>query len=295
MPPGSTWDQPHKAHARILVEKFMSLQRTTAYRYPTEQGILFLTFLAVFVVILLTAALTFRLGLLIIAFTLVAAYLSNLFQHQALIRSATKVSTQSAPALTRLAQECVQKLQPGPIQIFIAQNPALNAYTFGLTNPRVVVLYSSLFREMDGDEIRFVLGHELGHICLGHTWLNSIAGGMAGIPSTFLISSILKGILLWWNRACEYSADRAGLLACGRADKAVSALVKLAAGPAGLRNPQDLERVLRAVQDEADDPLNIFSETMATHPLILKRINAIRRYAGSSGYQRLQREIDANC
>jgi Zn-dependent protease with chaperone function len=26
-------------------------------------------------------------------------------------------------------------------------------------------------------------------------------------------TSLLKGIFLWWNRACEYSADRAGLLA----------------------------------------------------------------------------------
>lgn len=273
----------------------MSFRRTTAYRYPTEHGILFLTFLSVFLVILLTAALTFRLGLLIVGLTLVAAYVSNLFHHQMLIRSATRVSAQTAPALTQLARECVIKLKPGPIQVFIAQNPALNAYTFGLNDPKVVVLYSGLFREMDGDEIRFVLGHELGHICLGHTWLNSIAGGMAGIPSTFLISSLLKGILLWWNRACEYSADRAGLLACGRPDKAVSALVKLAAGPAGLRNPGDLERVLRAVQDEADDPLNLLSESMATHPLILKRIQAIRRYAESAGYRSLQREINANC
>ena len=47
--------------------------------------------------------------------------------------------------------------------------------------------------------------------------LNWLVGGMAGIPSPFMASALLAMAFLWWNRACEFSADRAGLLACGKA------------------------------------------------------------------------------
>jgi Zn-dependent protease with chaperone function len=140
---------------------------------------------------------------------------------------------------------------------------------------------------MDADEIRFILGHELGHICLGHTWLNSIIGGMAGLPSSFLGTTLLRWIFLWWNRACEFSADRAGLLACGRLDKALSALIQLAAGPGGIRNPADLERALNVIKGEGDDPINALGEIVATHPMIIRRMNRLRNYAASSQYRRL--------
>ena len=86
---------------------------------------------------------------------------------------------------------------------------------------------------MDADELRFIIGHEMGHVALGHTWLNSLVGGMAGIPSSSTSSAILTLAFLSWNRTCELSADRAGLLACGSLDKAVSSLIKLVAGPEG--------------------------------------------------------------
>ena len=153
--------------------------------------------------------------MIVIFVGLVVAYLSTRVRQANLMRTAILVNDQSAPALTMLARECIVKMCCGPIQLFIMRNPALNAFTFGLHDPKVIVLYSDLFNEMDADEIRFILGHEVGDICLGHTWLNSIIGGMAGLPSTFLGTTMLRRIFLWWNRACEYSGDRAGLMACG--------------------------------------------------------------------------------
>jgi Zn-dependent protease with chaperone function len=163
----------------------------------------------------------------------------------------------------------------------------INAYTFGLTQPNDLVLFSSLFKIMDDDELRFVVGHELGHSVLGHTWLNSLVGGMSGLPTSLGAAVIFIFSLRWWNRACEFSADRAGLLACGSPAKAVSALIKLAsAGRA--QDSATLQRAMAAIEAEDDDLLNDLAETLSTHPMFVRRIHELRQWAGTPEYQRLQ-------
>jgi Zn-dependent protease with chaperone function len=98
---------------------------------------------------------------------------------------------------------------------------------------------------------------------------------------------------LWWNRACEYSADRAGLLACGDPQTAISALIKLVAGTT-VHTRADLERALRVIETEDDSLLNNLGETLATHPMIIKRIEHLRRYATSDEYRRLQSRMNQN-
>jgi Zn-dependent protease with chaperone function len=90
----------------------------------------------------------------------------------------------------------------------------------------------------------------MGHVALGHTWLNTILGGMAGIPTSFGAAVLLYTAFRWWNRMCEYSADRAGLLACGDLHVAVSALVKLVKPE--IRDQRDFERALALVDAEDD-------------------------------------------
>jgi Zn-dependent protease with chaperone function len=183
-------------------------------------------------------------------------------------------------------------LKPGKIEVYVASSNELNAYTFGLDTPKVIVLYSALFRVMDRDEIAFILGHELGHVALGHTWLNSLVGGLAGIPSSFSAGMLMTLAFLWWNRACEYSADRAGLLACGKPEKAISALVKLAAGP-GAKDRRALEQAYRQIDAEDDHLAGNLTEALATHPLLIRRINELRRYAATEAYRRLQARLDS--
>jgi Zn-dependent protease with chaperone function len=143
---------------------------------------------------------------------------------------------------------------------------------------------------MDRDELQFILGHEMGHVALGHTWLNSLVGGMAGIPAPYSASYLLILALRWWNRACEFSADRAGLLACGNTGKALSALVKLELGPSGT-SLEAFQRALQRIEAEDDDLLSNLSELLATHPMIVKRLEQIKDYARSKEYQALRGKL----
>jgi Zn-dependent protease with chaperone function len=155
------------------------------------------------------------------------------------------------------------------------------------------VLYAPLVQIMDADEIAFIIGHEMGHVRLGHTWLNTLLGGMAGIPSPFGAALILVVAFRGWNRACEFSADRAGLLACGRFDKAVSALVKLVAGPQAV-NPAVYRQAVEQIEAEDDTALGYLSEAFSTHPMLVRRIQELRQYAQTAEYQRLQARIAQN-
>ncbi len=261
--------------------------RTTAYRYPNERLILTFTILLVLVVIGLTATATVCASVVFIIAFVVLSYNFSLSHHNALIREARPVTPQSMPELAQVLQRGVARLQPGAVEAYVVSSAELNAYTFGLSTPKTVVLYSALFQVMDEDEMLFILGHELGHVALGHTWLNSLVGGMAGIPASFSAAVVLNIAFLWWNRTCEYSADRAGLLACGKPEKAVSALVKLGAGRSG-RGPNNLEEVYHRLDAEDDQLTGELNEILATHPLLIHRIQELSKFAASEAYRRMQ-------
>jgi Zn-dependent protease with chaperone function len=185
-------------------------------------------------------------------------------------------------------ETCSKRLQSDSFETFIAPQNALNAYTFGIVEPYGVVLYAGLLKIMDADELRFVIGHELGHVCLGHTWLNSLIGGMAGIPSPGVGTAILYFAFRSWNRACEYSADRAGMLACGKPNKAASALIKLVAASSN----EDSQQVLSRIDAEDDHMGSNLLEMVSTHPMTVRRLDALREYAVSPEYRRLQEWIN---
>ncbi len=255
--------------------------------------ILFVTVSLVLVVIAVTATATLC-GSFIVTFVVVGySYLASRVRHEELLKQARPITAETVPGLAALVRECAARLQVEPVQVFVAPSRVLNAYTFGLTAPKVVVLYSPLLEMMDADELRFILGHELGHVRLGHTWLNSLIGGMAGVPSPFLAAVVLALAFRWWNRACEYSADRAGLLACRHPQKAISALVRLTTGTAA-RTSGDLRQALQRVEAEDDDLANVFGEALATHPMTVRRIEALRRFAASDEYRHLQTLLDRN-
>ncbi len=265
----------------------------TSYRYPNEHLILALTLILVFAVIAFTAVATFCGSFLFVVIMLAISYFMNRSNHNELVQHAYPVTAQTVPEADRIVRTCAVRLRARPFKAFIVPGNTLNAYTFGLTEPQDVVVYAGVLSLMDEDELRFIIGHEVGHICLGHTWLNSLIGGMAGIPSPYLAAVILYFSFRWWNRACEYSADRAGLLACGKPEKAYSALVKLVGGSAAVRSTEAWQQTLRRIDTEDDRLENTLGEMLSTHPLIVRRLHALQKYAASGEYQRLAARINA--
>jgi Zn-dependent protease with chaperone function len=266
---------------------------TTAYRYPHEQLILWLTFFLVLLVIALTATATVCLSVVFVGAALLMAYSAGANHHRQLIEGATQITPESGGTLTSVIRQAATRLQVEALNVFVLPSREINAYTFGLTSPKAIVLYNALFQIMDREELQFIIGHEMGHVKLGHTWLNSLVGGMAGIPAPGGAALLLVLALRSWNRACEFSADRAGVLACANPAKAISALIKIEARTMHL-TPDSLQRVLAKIDAQDDSLGNQVGELLATHPMIVKRIEQIRRFAGSDQYRQLQAGMNQN-
>ncbi len=252
------------------------------YRYPSEVPILTLTLIVLGAVMLFGAGLTICLVPLFFGVVAIFAYAMNQAHNRALIEQATAVTPQNAPQLAAIVQDCVNRVRPSAVQVFVVREKQLNAYTFGLSSPHSIVLYSPLLKIMDEDELRFIIGHEMGHVALGHTWINSLLGGMAGVPTSLGAAVILIFAFRWWNRACEYSADRSGLLACRDPQKAVSAMLKLVAGP------RSLEQTMQTVDAQDDTLSGVLAESISTHPMLIRRINELRKWAETREYQALR-------
>ena len=266
--------------------------RSRIYRHDNESLILVFTILLVLGVIVLTSTVTFCIsGVFIVGMFILSAVMIR-SHHQSLMRHTLAVNDLHTPELAQLVEDCAIKLQPGDVDVFLANEDQLNAYTFGMGTPKVLVLYRPLLQVMSPKELMFVVGHEMGHVALGHTWLNTIVGGLAGIPAPFGAAVLLYAAFRWWNRLCEYSADRAGLLACGDLNVGIAALVKLVAPE--VRTQRDFEKALTLMDAEDDLVSNRFLELFQSHPMLIRRIEKLKAYAQTKEYIQLQTGVNRN-
>jgi len=260
----------------------------TGYRYQYEGVIFAGTVILLVVILVLTAGFTLCLIPLFIIVIFTVSFFINRASHQALVEGGKNI--QEIPSLAPLAASCKKGLRAGRTDIVIVRNEAVNAYTFGLSNPKMIVLNSALVEIMDEGGLRFVIGHEMGHIVLGHTWFLTLLNSLSVLPTSLGVYTLTRLAFLLWGRMSEYSADRAGLLACGNLNKAVSTLIKITASD--VHTPGQLQRALQIIEKEDDSILNLLGETLSMHPLTINRIEQLEEYASSTAYRRHQAEYD---
>lgn len=128
-------------------------------------------------------------------------------QRASVLGTAVQLSERQFPALYGTAQEFAKALGLGrrPVVYLANGNGALNAFAAQAAGQNYVVVSSELFahlREENREGLRFILGHEMGHIRLHHVslWYQLAVAYSQRIP-------ILGPTL---SRLREYSCDRLG-------------------------------------------------------------------------------------
>jgi hypothetical protein len=202
-----------------------------------------------------------------------------------LLGSALRLSKHSAPEVHAIVDECAKKLDvTTELELYVYPDTRFNAACVRPEGGRLFVLFSSaLFESFESDELRFVIGHELGHHLFDHH----------AIPAMLLLDGeeALSGPaalqVYAWSRFAEVSADRAGLVCAGSLDVATSTLFKLASGlrrASGVR--VDVDELLSQVADmESEDRMAPRDEGrvdwFATHPFSPLRLKAVQLFAAS--------------
>lgn len=182
------------------------------------------------------------------------------------------------------------------VEVFISQTPIVNAGAVGVDKP-FIVLNSGALGLLTDDEIRVILGHELGHVMSGHALYRTILIlilelGFQNLP--FLAGIALLPIrlaLLEWYRKSELSADRAGLLASQARDDTLRVYLKLAGG--GKMSEMDLEAFMEQASEyeQSGGPLDTIYKLLNTldidHPFNTLRAAELQRWIETGSYERI--------
>lgn len=160
------------------------------------------------------------------------------------------------------------------VEIYITQDPVINAYAYGFIRPYNIVLHSGAIRYLTKEELKVVVAHEMGHIKYGHTIASVYLQPFIALP---VIGSVAGWIAGFWERRCELTADRLALMYTRDPDLVKRALIKVHVGP-------DAAKYLNQIAEQwlhykADRPMNRFAQTFSSHPFLVRRLGQIDIHA----------------
>jgi Zn-dependent protease with chaperone function len=225
--------------------------------------------------------------------------------------SAVKVTPQQCPDLYAKLQIACTTLGVDMPDLFVQQNPVVNAFTGGVERP-VIVLHSSLIERLTDEEVLAVIAHEVGHIHAEHVLyltaahlLEALANvAIAAAPIANIVVQILSGTMraaiLAWARRAELSCDRAALLVTQDADVIGRTMMKLCGGT--FASKVDYEQFLAQARDFQknydEKALDRFWADIInsglSHPFPVWRVSEIMKWVESGEYARLMSDTPAS-
>lgn len=206
-----------------------------------------------------------------------------------------KVEKDILPKFYALCQEVKEKLDfKEPVDFYITGDGTLNAFSVAAENegePHIVNLNSAMFDLMSDDELRFVVGHELGHIINKDTALKRLIYFVFP-PETTQTPIILQYKIRLHDQLAELVADRYGYLACGNLDACVTAFFKMASGLDLGKMNVSIDALLADNRKRLDFFLKGKGLSRYDHPVNPIRVQAIHLFATEKDEEALNKGMD---
>ena len=164
------------------------------------------------------------------------------------------VTKESCPELYNQVMEASHTLNLTDFpHIYTKWGYYVNAYTMGYKDTTSLVLYSGAVDLLEKDELKFIIGHELGHIksnhCLYHNMALRIANFISDVPVIGDLMGTIRYLLMYWYRMSEFTADRAGLLACQNEEAVTNSIIKMAGVPQKYYQSVDKNAILEQARE----------------------------------------------
>ena len=210
-----------------------------------------------------------------------------------MLASGIPINHNNYPEEDSIIRHCSERLGiRRPYAIISNQLPGINAMTIGSDDEPYLVLSSLLVKVLSRKQLEFVIGHECGHIAMGHVVYHS-AVATAGSLSQLIpiigpaVYKIVEFPLKAWERRSEITADRAGLICCEDLEVSQRTLLQL---ESAFQNAENLDidaYIENSKHYLKKGTIRKLGEYTANHPLIAKRMDALRLFANSRCYLEL--------
>ena len=194
---------------------------------------------------------------------------------QQMLGNALQVEYSAYAWLRDWANEVSADLEMPQVEIFITQNPVMNAYAFGFARPYSIVLHSGSIRYLTEDELKVIVVHEMAHIKYRHANANVYLMPFLSIPIISVLGSWISG---FWHRRAELTADRLALMYLGDSELVKKSLIKVHVGPDAADSMNEVAR--QWMQYTAERPMNHFAQTFSDHPFLVRRLSQIDYWKG---------------
>lgn len=212
-----------------------------------------------------------------------------------------RVTEQNYPEIYDLLTGVCETINlPDRPALYLEWSYDINASTIGIAKP-IVVITSGAIDMLSHEELLFLVGHEIGHVKSRHMLYHLMAqvvphiGHILGVVTLGigqLLSTPLQYALLKWSRMSEFTADRAGLLACQDVEVATSVMVKWGGVPRKYFDDINREQFIQQARefkrldyDKLGKMIKFVSIMGRTHPWTVMRAAELFSWIESKEYE----------
>lgn len=212
-------------------------------------------------------------GVILLAILLGLGMFMVRMHRQTVLGNSLQVEYSSYAWLRDWVNEVAADLQMPRVEVFVTQDPVMNAYALGFARPYIIVLNSGSIRYLAKEELKAIILHEMGHIKYKHTDAMVYLQPFLIIPVLSIAAAWIAG---FWNRRCELTCDRLALMYLRDSELVKRALIKIHVGPDVAESMNETAR--QWLQHNAERPMNRFAQTFSSHPFLVRRLSHIDRY-----------------
>ena len=180
-----------------------------------------------------------------------------------------------------------------PVDFYITGDSTVNAWTIAAARegePHIVNINSALINLMTDDELRFVVGHELGHLMNKNTEMLRLIGFV--FPHGTVPPLVLQYKIRLWEQLSELTADRYGYMAVENLEACLSAFFKMTSGLDITKIDMQVDAYLEENLKHLEYFINDKGLSRDTHPVNPIRVQSLNLYATSPDEKALAEKMD---
>ena len=167
-----------------------------------------------------------------------------------------------------VVEECARMLRLPTPHVFVRDDPFVPVVGIGTGDPYAIVFSAQYVEHFADDELRFLIGRELGHIAAGNTKYTSL------LSSNGRENGVIAIAFGAWLRKIDYTADRVGLVCCGSLEAAQRAIAVTSFHAIGRKI--DLGAFAEQLKELRAEPSLRLGEWTASTPYATNRVAALQ-------------------